>query len=229
MNLHQEFLYADAHTESWEAIEKEAINRIRAFPWECELIAANQLKQCSPTVTVKYPEGERVLWASVIENNEDLEFLVSFQEATARKSKPFECDDIHLRELPRLFEMFYRGEFGALGDALKKRKSAESAHDTARRVLTRRFFLFELGPLIAGFAYSYFHPDNLIRALSVYAVLALINVGRSIKEGQILDRYGVTYYSRPKERFDFWLSVVWHAFFPVIILVVAAWDIAHSR
>jgi hypothetical protein len=79
MRLHQEFLYADAHTESWEAAEKkEAIERIRAFQWESELIAANQLKQCSPTVTIEYPQRKHVLWASVIEKNEELEFLVFF-------------------------------------------------------------------------------------------------------------------------------------------------------
>jgi hypothetical protein len=229
MRLHQEFLYADAHTESWEAAEKkEAIERIRAFQWESELIAANQLKQCSPTVTIEYPQRKHVLWASVIEKNEELEFLVFFQDVTSCKSKPAERDGFSLRELPNLFELFYRGEFDGFRNALEKHKSSEGAYGNVRRTLTRRCLLFEVGPLIAGFAYSYFYPRNLLTALSVYSVLALINVGRSIKEGEILDRYGVVD-SRSKERFDFWLSVVWHTFFPVIILSVRIADIIRSR
>jgi hypothetical protein len=82
VRLHQEFLYADAHTESGETAEKEAVDRIRAFQWERELLAANQLKQCSPTVSIEYPEKKHVLWASVIEKNEEPEFLVSFNDST---------------------------------------------------------------------------------------------------------------------------------------------------
>lgn len=226
MKLHQEFLYADAHTESSEAPEREAIDRIRAFQWDRELIAANQLKQCSPTVSVEYPEKKHVLWASVIEKNQEPEFLVSFHDLTSHKSKVTERDEIRLTDLPKLFELFYRGKFDELREILKKRKSPDNDYDKTRKILTRRFFLLELGPGAAGFAYSCFFPRNFIPALSVYALLALINVGRSISEGQILDKYGIVD-SRSKEPIDFWLMVVFHAFFPVLILVCAVWDLMH--
>ena len=228
VRLHQEFLYADAHTESYEAAEKEAIDRIRVFQWDPELIAANQLKQCSPTVTIEYPEGDHVLWASVIEKNEEPEFLVSFHDSTSHKSKITERDEIRLSELPKLFELFYRGEFDAIRDALKEREPSANAYDTAWRVLTWRFFIFEAGPAVGAFTYSCFYPSNFINALSVYAVLALVNVGRSIKEGQIAGRYR-NVYSRSNDWIDFWLCVVGHALFPLLVLICAAWDIVHSR
>jgi hypothetical protein len=228
VRLHQEFLYADAHTESCEAAEKEAIDRIRAFQWEREVIAANQLKQCSPTVTVEYQGGKHVLWASVIEKNEDLEFLVSFRDVSARKSKLAECDNVHLAELPKLFELFYRGEFDDLSNVLKKCKSAESAYGDVQRTLNQRWILLEAGPFVAALVYSYFYPRNVLTALCTYAVLALLNVVMSIREGVILDKYGIVY-SRAKERFDFWLWAFWHSFLPLIFLTVRIWDIIHSR
>ena len=118
MNLHQEFLHADSRLESFEVGEAEAIKRALAFAWDSELAQAESRKECSPTVSLEYPEKKKVLWASVIEKKKEAEFLVCFREK--KVSKGFlglfgsrekdvvaaQRDGIVVGALPELFGLF---------------------------------------------------------------------------------------------------------------------------
>jgi hypothetical protein len=90
-----------------------------------------------------------------------------------------------------------------------------------RRRLNLRFLTLEIAPVIAALAFSYFHPRYLLVALCVYSILALVSVSLSIRDGVVQDRYGLIY-ERRKEKSFFWFYVFGHAFFPLLILSVAA-------
>ena len=132
MTLHHEFLHADTRTDSSEVGEDEAISRTLAFPWQAELEEANSRKECSPTVSVEYPGKTHVLWASVIEQQSEPLFLVCLQQkapptglmrllgSRERDVSVAERDGIALSALPDLFRLFYRSDFDAVANAIKK-------------------------------------------------------------------------------------------------------------
>ena len=134
MTLHQEFLHADTRLESFEVGEEEAIKRALAFAWDAELAQAESRKECSPTVSLEYPEKKRLLWASAIEKRNEVEFLVQFQEMKApkgfrslfgsqeRETVSAQKDGIGVSSLPEFFRLFYRGDFEALAKAIKNAK-----------------------------------------------------------------------------------------------------------
>jgi hypothetical protein len=130
MNLHLEFLHADTRGESAEASLEDTLKRTLAFSWDSELKQAEVFKQCSPAVSLEYPEKQNVLWASIIEKKEDLRFLVCYQRRTpperlvgARGKNEIvaQADGLPLDALLGYFRLFYQGDFEALAEALENK------------------------------------------------------------------------------------------------------------
>jgi hypothetical protein len=131
MKLHLEFLDAENRVTSSSVSEDEALKATLAFDWEAELLQAQSLQLCSPTVSLEYPDKKQVLWASAIEKNSEIEFLVCFQEkrqpsglmslfsSREKDASVAEKDEIVLSSLPNLFRLFYLGEFESLEKAIK--------------------------------------------------------------------------------------------------------------
>jgi len=223
MKLHLEFLHADTRVESADVGETEAIERTLSFPWDRELIEADSRKECSPTVSVEYAEEKHVLWASVDDKDHEPEFLVCLQERIGSQTRTVaERDGVGLASLPHLLRLFYRGQFDALrADIGKQSQKKNNEERTLERRLNVRTLALEIAPFIAAFAFSYFYPRYLLVALCVYSILALVSVSLSIRDGVVLEKYGLVC-ERDKEKFGFWFWVFWHAFFPLLILSVAA-------
>src|SRR5437764_15097803 len=96
----------------------------------------------------------------------------------------------------------------------------------SRRTLYMRFFLLEAGPLVGALAYSVYHPRQVVIALSVYALAALVNVALSIRDGVVLEWYG-NVCNRKEEKIGFWVSIfVYQAAFPLVFLFIAIASIA---
>jgi hypothetical protein len=215
MRLSGEFLHADGHIESFKFPEAEAISRLIAFPWDAQLHEAELLKKCSPTVSLEYPEKACLLWASVVEKHKESEFLVHFEKDAGKACS--ENDGIALSLLPELIRSFYRGDFDALTKAISKPSQERSP---TRAQLVKRLLFLELFPLIGAIAYGYCYPRYVLVALCVYALLALSSISISIRDGVVLEKYGLVCL-RAKDRFGFWFEIAVRAFFPLLILSVA--------
>ncbi len=133
VNLRMELLHADNHVEAFNVSEEEAIKRALSFSWDSELSQAELRKECSPTVSLEYPQKTHILWASVIGQPDEFEFLVCLQckkalnsskqlsDGQEKETVVAQADEISISKLPELFHLFYAGEFETLAEKIEKR------------------------------------------------------------------------------------------------------------
>jgi len=96
------------------------------------------------------------------------------------------------------------------------------------RTLVLRLLLLEIGPLILALAFSYRFQNRIIWAASGAALVILLSVSLSVKDGFVLVAYGGGVCERAARPREFWLWIALHSLLAILFLSLPVFLFFHG-
>ena len=122
-----EFLYADQRAERREYSNvDDALEAFDRFLWNDQLAEAEQLALCSPTISIEDDGNDRLLWASIVGDDE-------FQFYAGRLTQTIGTDAVLTQpEVRNAITLFFRQENKALQDLVAPKQLASTSPKTSK-------------------------------------------------------------------------------------------------